>query len=125
MDVAQLMSRMIDGEDDMRSVGYLLSADGLPAHVAERKPRVILLDRNMPGRDSMEALRELAAEFADVRVIVFSGDDDAASVEAALSCGAWGYLSKDAEPAGIVNAIRRVAEGEVVLPGSARLDHER
>jgi two-component system nitrate/nitrite response regulator NarL len=81
----------------------------------ERQPDVVLLDLNMQPDDGitlMEKMREEGLFFATLILTVSESDEDMA---AALRGGAQGYLLKSMEPAEVVDAIHRAAEGETVV----------
>lgn len=96
-------------------LGQLMHAGDLAEEVAQRKPDVVLLDVDMPGRDPFIALEELTGRCPTTRVLMFSGHTRNELVDRAVEAGAWGYLSKHADTETIVSAIRRVADGEFVL----------
>ncbi len=98
----------------MECVGVLESADALVETVLANGPSVVLLDLTMPGKDPLMAIREVAAAAPACRVLAFSGYDGPARIDNIIDLGAWGLVSKDSEPATIVEAIRRVARGEIV-----------
>ena len=117
-----VLQMMIDAEPMMRCVGCLGSADRLLRRVRGLgpPPDVVVLDAMMPGKDALEAMREMAAEFPAIRTIVYSGHDDPAFVERTRSAGAWGCVSKREEPDTILRAVREVAAGRAWWPKSAR-----
>lgn len=96
-------------------LGQLLSADELLARAEELRPDVVLLDVDMPGMNPFEAMRKLGAAHPEVRVVMLSGHIRRRLIEQAMDAGAWGYLSKDAGADEVVEAVRRVAAGEIVL----------
>jgi two-component system invasion response regulator UvrY len=65
----------------------------------------------------MEAMTELAAECPSTRTIIYSGHDDPAFIARARRAGAWGCVSKDADPKELVRAVRDVAAGVPAWPG--------
>jgi DNA-binding NarL/FixJ family response regulator len=119
-DIVQLYSRMVNGEPDMCCVGTLGQADALADEVERTQADVVVLDLSMPGRDPLEALSDLSRQIDRVRTIVFSGYDDAQTVDAALNAGAWGLVSKHANPMEVIEAIRRVAQGQTHFPARKR-----
>ena len=112
-DVTLVLRMMIDEEAGMRCVGCLSCADGLVSSVRalNPKPDVVVLDATMPGKNPLEAMGELLAEFPQVKVVIYSGHDDAAFVAKVLKAGAWGCVCKKDEPEAIVRAVRDAAAG--------------
>lgn len=96
-------------------LGQLNSADRLIAEVKERRPDVVLLDLDMPGKDAFTALRELHDEKLETRVIIISGFVRSDLVDRAVEAGAWGYVSKGDSTDAVVNAIRQVMKGQFAL----------
>ncbi|HYD00244.1 MAG TPA: response regulator transcription factor [Phycisphaerales bacterium] len=117
-DIPEMLGRCIAAEDDMECAGALHTADNLAAEVRQTRADVVLLDMTMPGKDPLEALREVsvAAQSAgrSPRVIAYSGHDDSQSIERAMNAGACGYLSKDAEVTVVLAAIRDAMRGSAL-----------
>jgi DNA-binding NarL/FixJ family response regulator len=89
--------------------------------VAAARPRVVLMDLNMPRCDGVTATRRITAEYPGTRVVVLTTYADDASIIGALQAGALGYLTKDASRAEIGRAIQAAAAGQAVLdPGVQR-----
>ena len=88
--------------------------------VAETSPHAILLDLHMPVLDGIEATRRLTEQHPDVAVVVLTTYVDDSSVVAALAAGARSYLTKDADCADIVQALRSAATGLSVIDPAVR-----
>ncbi len=79
-------------------------------------PDLILLDLNLPpGIGGLEVLGRLLIEDASVRVLVISMYDNPIYVARVLEAGARGYVSKNAPPEQIIEAVRRVAAGRTYI----------
>ena len=93
------------------------AADGEEALAlaAKLKPDVVLMDLRMPGMGGVEATRRLRAADPSVSVIVLTTYADDHSVVSALQAGAIGYLTKDAGPDEIRQALERVRSGQAVI----------
>jgi DNA-binding NarL/FixJ family response regulator len=113
--IREALYRRLARFPEFRLVGSLPCADDLVSEAVRTGAQIVLLDMNMPGKDPIEAARELAATAPSVRIIALSGYLDAPMVDRALEAGLCGYLSKSEEPAALVSALRRAAAGEMVL----------
>ncbi len=78
-------------------------------------PDVVVLDIGLPALNGIDAAARIAAERPDIRVLMLTMYDDAATVDRALRAGARGYVLKGAGVDSLVEAIRTVARGEVYL----------
>ena len=92
-------------------------AEGVAAASAE-SPDVVLMDIRMPVLDGIEATRQIVESGQAARVIVLTTFDADDYVLRALAAGASGFLLKDTAPEEIVDAVRRVAAGELMLSPS-------
>ena len=79
--------------------------------VRGERPALVILDLNLPGLGGLELLRRILAEHPDARVVVLSMHAEAFYATRALRAGAVGYLSKNASPEELLEAVRRVAGG--------------
>ncbi len=87
--------------------------------VARERPDVVLMDIRMPVMDGLEATRRPDCAGADPpKVIVLTTFDADEYVARALGGGASGFLLKDTPPAELVEAVRKVADGEPMLSPS-------
>jgi DNA-binding NarL/FixJ family response regulator len=106
---------MLGGAPDIEVVGQ--AADGREALTAtkEHRPDVVLMDIRMPRMDGLEATEHLGSWPDPPKVIVLTTFDADDFVSQALGAGASGFLLKDTAPAAIIEAIRRVSDGDPML----------
>lgn len=117
-DVVHVLERLLNSEPGFLPVGSLLRADGLAGEAIRLRADVVLLDLSMPGKKSLDAVRELCKASSSCRVIVYSGSIDDGDTDAAFEAGAWGVISRQAGFDMMLAAIRRVMKGEFVTPDS-------
>ena len=79
------------------------------------RPSVTLLDLNLPGLGGLGVIERLKAVDPDARILVLSMHDDPMHVTRALQAGASGYVTKNAQPGEIADAVRRVARGRTYV----------
>jgi two-component system, NarL family, response regulator LiaR len=81
------------------------------------RPDVLVIDLAMPGLDGLEATRRVLAAVPGTAVLALTAHDEEPYVRAMLDAGARGYLTKSARGHQVVDAIRTVAHGGVVMGG--------
>ncbi len=81
------------------------------ALVRSRHPDLIVLDINLPGIGGFELLRRILAEDPAARILVLSMHAEPLYAARALEAGAKGYVSKNASPEELLQAVRKVADG--------------
>jgi DNA-binding NarL/FixJ family response regulator len=82
----------------------------------ELTPDVILMDLLMPDIDGLEATVTILAHQPQIKILVLTSLSNENKVVAAVQAGALGYITKEAPRVELLQAIRRMAAGEPVLP---------
>jgi two-component system, NarL family, invasion response regulator UvrY len=75
------------------------------------RPTLIILDLNLPGISGLEVIERLKVVDPKARILVLSMHDDPMHARRALQAGAAGYVTKNAPPDEIIEAVRRIAHG--------------
>lgn len=88
------------------AVGWAQQALDLVAHL---RPRLVLMDINLPDMDGLEATRRIRTSFPEINVIVMSVHDEESYYRRAREAGAVAYLVKPFSGDELVNVIRRYA----------------
>lgn len=83
--------------------------------VRELQPRLVLLDIRMAGGDGLDALNAIRAENSTTSVVMLTTYDNPTYMARAVSGGAAGYVLKGVERDGLVESLRKVAGGEMLL----------
>lgn len=113
--VAEGLRARLALEPDLEWAGWLPSAQGLMQELKKTPADVVLLDIEMPGPDPFEVLRDLKNRFPEVKALLLSAFIRDHYFEAAVSGGAWGYLSKSDPPERIVAGIRQALMGQFAV----------
>lgn len=72
------------------------------------RPDVLVLDLNMPGGSSLDAIPEIRAENPDTQIVVLTMQDQPEAARRALGAGALGYVLKEAAEAELFLSVRTV-----------------
>ena len=87
---------LLESEGDMEVVAEAGDVDAARRFVLGHKPTVLVLDLNMPGGSSLEAIPRIAEISPDTVVVVLTMQEDPAFAREALQAGARGYVLKHA-----------------------------
>ena len=79
------------------------------------RPRVLILDLNMPGESTLAAIPRMRETSPDTQIVVLTMHNDPAFAREALRAGAAGYVLKEAADTELVRAVRLAAEGRTYL----------
>lgn len=101
-------------------VAEAASGDEVVAVAGELQPDIVIMDIRMPGRNGIEATRQIVRTSPHIRVLMLTMLEDDESVFAAMQAGARGYLLKESPADELLRAVRAVDNGEVIFgPGIA------
>jgi DNA-binding NarL/FixJ family response regulator len=112
---------------DLAEAGYdvvATAANGTEALArgAAVRPRVVVLDLQIPAPSGVEVTARLVENDPAVRVLILSASGEQQDVLEAVKAGSTGYLVKSASREELVSAVARVAQGDAVFtPGLAGL----
>lgn len=110
--------RLIELEDDLAVACEFCDAESAYAALANEADcalDVLVLDLSLPGQSGLELLRRLSLRRPGLHILVFTMHDAPATVAHCLRAGAAGFVTKVSAPEVLLDALRRVAQGELAL----------
>ena len=106
---------MLDAQPNLRVVAEAGDVDTALRMTRAHRPRVLVLDLNMPGRPSLDAIPELLEASPDTRIVILTMQDEPALAQATLRAGASGYVVKDAAGDELVQAVQLALADQTYL----------
>ncbi len=106
---------LLDSESDFQVVAEASDVGSAMRFVRGHHPDVLLLDLNMPGGSSLEAIPVIREESPDTQIVVLTMQQEPAFARQALASGALGYVLKEAADDELVEAVHRAAIGQSYL----------
>lgn len=109
------------GLSELLSNSYGFSVLGATGNIEELRellklqPDLLIMDLRMRPMDGLAMLQQIRQDGCAIPVVVLTMSDSETDLSNAIRAGARGYLLKDMAPEDVVDAIRRVAAGELVV----------
>ncbi len=98
---------LLDAEEDFDVVGEAGTIQQVFQEVRAHRPRVLVLDLNMPGGSSIDAIGRIVRFAPSTSIVVLTMEHEAGFMRDAYDAGACGYVLKEAAPTQLVRAIRQ------------------
>ena len=112
------MSVVVELDGSARVVGEASNGAEAVEACAKLHPDVVLMDVRMPGVGGIEACRRISAAAPGTRILMLTMSDDESDLFEAIKAGASGYLLKDLPGEEVAEAIRKVHDGQAIIPPS-------
>lgn len=109
---------VMNGEDDLEVVGIAENAQRGIELVRTLRPDIVVTDFHLPDGNGGDVASEAQAVDPQPAVLMITGVDDRVAVEAALSTGCAGFVSKGRGIDELLDAVRSVSRGAAVFPAN-------
>jgi two-component system response regulator NreC len=106
---------LVDAEPEMQVLAEAADVADAERLARAHRPRVLVLDLNMPGGSVVEAIPRLREQAPGTAIVVLTMQDDPAFARQALQAGALGFVLKEAAEDELLQAIRSAAAGDTYL----------
>src|SRR5687767_4817146 len=106
---------LLDAEPDLEVVAEAGTVPDAIRLIRAHRPAVAVLDLNMPGGSSLEAIPELRSSTPKTAIVVLTMQDDPDFAREALQNGALGFVLKEAADEELLEAVKLAARGDTYL----------
>ena len=112
------LTNILNGQDDMRVVGYTENADNALALCREHAPDLALIDVVTDNKaNGITATAQIRRDLPKVKIVIMTALPEITFVDAARKAGAHSFVYKDVDIRHLLRVIRSTAEGHGVYPG--------
>lgn len=109
---------LINAEGDLTVVGQAGTVARALEEISKEPPDVAVLDVRLPDGNGIELCREIRSLYPQVHVLMLTSFSDDEALLGAVLGGASGFVIKDIKNLDLLDAIRRVADGELLIDTS-------
>lgn len=106
---------ILGGEKDIDIVAEASDGNQAIELALQHSPDVMLVDAHIVGREGVEVAKVVKTQQPSTGIILMTAHDDEEQLFQAIKVGAAGYYMKDVQPAVLIEAIRRVSNGEYLI----------
>jgi DNA-binding NarL/FixJ family response regulator len=114
------ITQLINQEEDLEVCGGVGSAPQALSAVEQLQPDMLVVDISIQGTNGIELMKAIRAQRPTLPVLIASMHDENIYAERALRAGARGYIMKAAPSELVIQAIRRILEGDLYLSKNLR-----
>lgn len=116
--IRENLTTILDEEPDLECVGAFATGEEAVQILPKLKPKVVIMDVNLPGMSGIECVRRLTAMADAPQIIMLTVRQDSEVIFDSLAAGACGYLLKPPTVDQLVGAVRDVFSGGAPMTAS-------
>jgi DNA-binding NarL/FixJ family response regulator len=111
----QGLAQLINGEPDLFVCGEAEDAPRALKGISTTKPDLAIVDISLQGNNGIELTKSIKALYKDLRILILSMHDEHIYAQRVLRAGANAYLMKQEAPEKVIEAIRRILQGDIYV----------
>ncbi len=109
------LRELLESEDDIEVVGEAGTAEEAVNRIPPTRPDVAVLDVRLPDGNGVEVCREVRSTHPEIQCLILTSFADDEALFQSIMAGAAGYVLKQIKGTDLVDALRRVADGQSLL----------
>jgi DNA-binding NarL/FixJ family response regulator len=109
------LKELLESDGGLEVVGEAGTAEEALSRIPPTRPDVAVLDVRLPDGDGIQVCREVRSRHPEIHCLMLTSYTDDEALLQAILAGASGYVAKQIRGAAIVDAVRRVADGQELL----------
>jgi DNA-binding NarL/FixJ family response regulator len=120
--VREWLCVLIDGYADLGVCGEASCVSEAVRGISELKPDVAIVDLSLPDGSGFDIIRHMRVHSPATSVVVLSMHEERSYAKRSIRAGARAYVMKGDATHAIIEAVRKVAKGEIFLSPSMKVD---
>jgi two-component system, NarL family, response regulator NreC len=113
--VRSALCMLLDAEPDLEVIAEAGDVGETVRYVLGHRPDILILDLNMPGGPSLQAVPEIREASPETAIVVLTMQSEPVFAREAMQAGVLGYILKEAADSELVKAVRLAAKGKTYL----------
>jgi two-component system response regulator NreC len=109
------LKALLGSQPDIEIVAEAVDGNEAVEKTREFQPQLVLMDITMPGKNGLDATREIKKAFPDIKILVLTMHESDEYFFKMLDAGASGYFIKGGSTSELINAVHTVSQGDVFL----------
>lgn len=109
---------VLEQSGEIEVVGEAATAKEAVQRIAATRPRVAVIDVQLPDRPGTDLCAEIRSAHPDTACLMLTSFADDEALFESISAGAAGFVLKQVRGDGLVEAVERVASGESLIDAS-------
>ncbi|MDC6365837.1 MULTISPECIES: response regulator transcription factor [Flavobacteriaceae] len=109
------IKNVLESSSNLEIIADVSTTSELFEALEKVSPDVVILEMDIPEINGIATLRKLKQEFPNVKTLMYSGQSEDVYALSTIRAGAYGYLSKSADLDYVVNAVKKVSEGNMFI----------
>ena len=110
------LKHVLEQSGEFEVVGQAADGEEAVKMAADKSPDVVVMDVIMPGKDGVEACREIMESAPETRVVMLTASTEVGAIVEAVAAGATGFLQKETDRERLLSAVRDAVLGELSVP---------
>ena len=110
------LKQVLELSGEFEVVGQAADGEEAIRVAAEVSPEVVVMDVIMPGKDGVEACREIMESAPETRVVMLTASEEVDAIVEAVAAGATGYLQRETDGERLLSTVRDAVSGELRVP---------
>jgi len=102
----------LESVDDFKVVGEASDGEQAIEIILDKKPDIAFVDYDMPLANGLEVAAKLVESRAKTKLVIMSANNSSKVISKAKTIGVAGYISKECKEDDMIEALKRIAEGE-------------